>query len=70
MYVIVKTIDTNNFEYFSMLAASGIYTDANLAKAVIFPNVTVANKMKDVLNALDSDITVTVKEIVLEDVNQ
>lgn len=69
MYIIVKTIENNGVKYFSMLASNGTYVDDNLQKAVMFPSVTIANKQKDVLTALNSDDIFTVKEIVLQDVN-
>jgi hypothetical protein len=69
MYIIVKTIENNGIKHFSMLAANGTYVDDNLQKAVMFPSVTIANKQKDVLAALNPDDIFTVKEIVLQDVS-
>lgn len=68
MYVIVKTIENNNFTHFSMLASNGIFVDDNLTKAIIFPSVELANKQRDVLSGLNPDETFTVKQIVLQDV--
>lgn len=68
MYVIVKTIENNNFTHFSMLASNGIFVDDNLTKAVIFPSVELANKQRDVLSGLNPDETFTVKQIVLQDI--
>lgn len=70
MYVIVKTIENNNFTHFSMLASNGIFVDDNLTKAVIFPSVELANKQRDVLAGLNPDETFTVKQIVLQDIQQ
>lgn len=70
MYVIVKTIENNNFTHFSMLASNGIFVDDNLTKAVIFPSVELANKQRDVLSGLNPDETFTVKQIVLQDIQQ
>lgn len=70
MYVIIKTIENNNFTHFSMLASNGIFVDDNLTKAVIFPSVALANKQRDVLAGLNPDETFTVKEIVLQDVQE
>lgn len=68
MYVIVKTIENNNFTHFSMLASNGIFVDDNLTKAVIFPTVELATKQKDVLAGLNPDETFSVKQIVLQDI--
>lgn len=68
MYVIVKTIENNNFTHFSMLASNGIFVDDNLTKAVIFPSVALANKQKEVLAGLNPEETFTVKQIVLQDI--
>lgn len=70
MYVIVKTIENNNFTHFSMLASNGIFVDDNLTKAVIFPSVELANKQRDVLAGLNPEETFTVKQIVLQDIQQ
>lgn len=70
MYVIVKTIENNNFTHFSMLASNGIFVDDNLTKAIIFPTVQLATKQKEVLAELNPDDTFTVKQIVLQDVQQ
>jgi hypothetical protein len=68
MYVIVKTIENNNYTHFSMLASNGTFTDNNLTKAIIFPSAVLANKQKDILEGLNPDDTFIVKQIVLQDV--
>lgn len=70
MYVIVKTIENNNYTHFSMLASNGTFTDNNLTKAIIFPSAVLANKQKDILEGLNPDDTFIVKQIVLQDVEQ
>ena len=69
MYVIVKTVENNGIKHFSMLAANGTYVEDNLQKAIMFPTAVIATKQKDVLEALNPDDTFTVKQIVLQDIN-
>ena len=47
-----------------------IFVDDNLTKAVIFPSVELANKQRDVLAGLNPEETFTVKQIVLQDIQQ
>lgn len=68
MYVVVKVIENNGIEYFSMLANNGTYVDNNLSKAIIFDTQIMATKQKDVLASLNPDDTFTVKQIVLQDI--
>ena len=68
MYVIVKNIENNKFEHFSMLASNGTYTDGDLTKAVIFSTAELATKQKEVLQTLNPDDTFAVKQIVLQDI--
>lgn len=68
MYVIVKSIENNNYTHFSMLAANGTFVNDDLAKAIIFPTAALATKQKEVLEGLNPDDTFTVKQIVLQDI--
>lgn len=68
MYVIVKSIENNNYTHFSMLASNGTFVDDSLSKAVMFPTAEVATKQKEVLAALNPNDTFTVKQIVLQDI--
>ena len=68
MYIIVKTIENNNYKHFSMLASNGTFVDDNLTKAIIFPTSALATKQKEVLAGLNPDDTFTVKQIVLQDI--
>ena len=68
MYVIVKTIENNNYTHFSMLASNGTFTDNNLTKAIIFPTAALATKQKDILEGLNPDDTFIVKQVVLQDI--
>lgn len=68
MYVIVKSIENNNYTHFSMLAANGTFVNDDLTKAIIFPTAALATKQKEVLEGLNPDDTFTVKQIVLQDI--
>ena len=68
MYVIVKSIENNNYTHFSMLAANGTFVNDDLTKAIIFPTAVLATKQKEVLEGLNPDDTFTVKQIVLQDI--
>lgn len=70
MYIVVKSIENNEFTLFTMLASNGTYTDNDLTKAVIFPTATLAAKQRDVLAGLNPDDTFSIKQVVLEDVNE
>lgn len=68
MYIVVKAVENNGIEYFTMLAYNGTYTTDDLTKVVIFPTSAIATKQKDALAALNPDDTFSVKQIVLQDV--
>ena len=68
MYVIVKSIENNNYTHFSMLAANGTFVNDDLTKTIIFPTAALATKQKEVLEGLNPDDTFTVKQIVLQDI--
>lgn len=68
MYVLTIT-ENNTLKYFSMLSFNGIYTDADIHKAIIFTTSTLANNQKTILNTIDTTKTFTVKQITLTDLN-
>lgn len=68
MYIVVKAVEDNGIEYFTMLAYNGTYTTDDLSKVVMFSTSAIATKQKDALASLNPDDTFSVKQIVLQDV--
>lgn len=70
MYVVIRTSENDNiYHYVQLLANNGVATNDELTKAIIISTSAIATKLCDVCNAIDTNNTYEIREVVIEEVS-